>query len=134
MERHSLSLFILRQSLRSFSIFLLIYNHSNPFESLYLYPSLSIFISSYIIFTYISSSISNHPNHFKSHFLYPSLHVSLAYLRLSFSILFGNLGFLLIFLNLYLLIHVIPFLYLSFYLNYPYPFESQSSIKIYLPI
>ena len=41
MERNNVSIFILRLSLRSFSIFLSIYNHSYPFESQSFYPNLS---------------------------------------------------------------------------------------------
>ena len=42
LKRNNISTFILRLSLRSFSIFLLIYNHSYPFEFVCLYPSVSL--------------------------------------------------------------------------------------------
>ena len=124
-------IFILRLSLRSFFIFLLIYNHSYPFESLYFYPFLYsplILIYPFLSFTYLHLSQSLYPSLFPT---YPCLSFSilcqsrilLIFLNLyllinintclAFSI-FWESGILLIFLNLYLLIHVNSFLSLLF--------------------
>ena len=131
MERNNLSIFILRLSLRSFSIFLLIYNRSYPFESLYFYPylstiypciSFSIFHLSAIILFFISSWIFNYHILFEYQSLYSSL--SPAYPSLSFSILCQS-RILLIFFNLYIFISTLILFYLFCKINHLYPSESQ---------